>query len=357
MLKTFFRAYKWDISFWTVQLLSWGGLVFIAYAFTPNIEGYKQGKFFFYSLVATFIIGLVTTGILRGYLKRILNFDNFDSRQVVKIMVAILIVSLLYFGMSYAFGYGIGKYSPDQMQIPDMYKDMGLGLAFFNSIFTMTGWTIFYLAVKIAFKLNANRLERSELNATLKQAQLNTLKGQINPHFMFNSLNNIRGLMLEDVEKSRDMLTKLSEMLRYSLTKNDVDAIALAEELEMVDNYIALSKIQFEHRLVFKKEIEKDTLGMQIPPMIIQLLVENAAKHGISKLKSGGTITLKTEKDNENLVIRVINTGKLMIAENSTQLGLKNIRQRLRLLYGNRASFSLKEKDEEVIATIYIPLT
>ena len=107
MLKTFFRAYKWDISFWTVQLLSWGGLIFIAYAFTPNIEGYKQGKVFFYSLVATFIIGLVTTGILRGYLKRILNFDNFDSRQVVKIMAAILIVSLLYFGMSYAFLYVI----------------------------------------------------------------------------------------------------------------------------------------------------------------------------------------------------------------------------------------------------------
>ncbi len=237
-----------------------------------------------------------------------------------------------------------------------MYKDFGIGLLLFNSFITIIGWTIFYMSVKIAAKLNANRLERAELNSTLKQAQLNTLKGQINPHFMFNSLNNIRGLMLEDVEKSRDMLTKLSEMLRYSLTKNDVNAIALEEELEMVDNYIALSKIQFENRLSFTKEIQKDTLDIQIPPMIIQLLVENAAKHGISNLKSGGSIKLITARNGESLVIKVVNTGKLMIAQSSTQLGLKNIKQRLRLLYGTSASFSLKEENEKVVATINIPL-
>ena len=186
---------------------------------------------------------------------------------------------------------------------------------------------------------------------------MNTLKGQINPHFMFNSLNNIRGLMLEDVEKSRDMLTKLSEMLRYSLTKNSVDGIALAEELEMVDNYIALSKIQFEDRLEFHKSVAEDTLQQQIPPMIIQLLVENAAKHGISNLKNGGTIDLEVTKNTEQLNIQVKNTGKLQIAKNSTQVGLKNIKQRLKLLYGEKAAFSLKEVEDNVIANITIPLS
>ena len=94
---------------------------------------------------------------------------------------------------------------------------------------------------------------------TLKQAQLNTLKGQINPHFMFNSLNNIRGLMLEDVERSREMLTKLSEMLRYSLTKASNNAIALSEELEMVENYIELSKIQFEDRPHYQESVAAET--------------------------------------------------------------------------------------------------
>ena len=355
-MTSFIKKYRWDISFWTAQLLAWGGLVFIAYAFTPDMDGYKGSSVFYYGLISTFIIGILSTGLLRSFLKRVLNFDAFDSRQLIKVFFAITVAALIYFGLSYGFGHLVGKHSEERVKVPEMYKDFGIGLLLFNSFITIIGWTIFYMSVKIAAKLNANRLERAELNSTLKQAQLNTLKGQINPHFMFNSLNNIRGLMLEDVEKSRDMLTKLSEMLRYSLTKNDVNAIALEEELEMVDNYIALSKIQFENRLSFTKEIQKDTLDIQIPPMIIQLLVENAAKHGISNLKSGGSIKLITARNGESLVIKVVNTGKLMIAQSSTQLGLKNIKQRLRLLYGTSASFSLKEENEKVVATINIPL-
>jgi len=356
-MSPFIKNHRWHFYFWIVQLLGWGGLVFIAYAFTPDMDGYKGSKLFYYGLIATFGIGIFATSILRSFLKRILNFDAFDARQLLKIFTGIVIAALIYFGLSYGFGYFSGKYSEEHVKVPDMYKDFGIGLLLINSLITIMGWTVFYMSVKIAAKLNANRLERAELNSTLKQAQLNTLKGQINPHFMFNSLNNIRGLMLEDVEKSRDMLTKLSEMLRYSLTKNNINAISLEEELEMVDNYIALSKIQFEDRLDFIKEIDKGTLGFQIPPMIIQLLVENAAKHGISNLKSGGTIKLIAEKTEHTLCIKVINTGKLMIAHNSTQLGLKNIKQRLRLLYGVKASFLLKEVNEEVVATINIPLS
>ena len=172
---------------------------------------------------------------------------------------------------------------------------------------------------------------------------------------MFNSLNNIRGLMLEDIPKSREMLTKLSEMLRYSLTKNNIDGIAVVEELEMVDNYIALSKIQFEDRLQFEKKIDEDASQFQIPPMIIQLLIENAAKHGISNLKQGGKIKLEVRKKVDELQILVINSGRLEIAKNSTQLGLKNIKQRLKLLYGDKATFSLDEISNEVVAEINIP--
>lgn len=356
-MTSFVKKYRWSISFWVVQLMSWGGLVFIAYAFTPDMDGYKSSKVFSYGLVSTFLIGIVSTSLLRSYLKGIVNFEAFEKKQIVKILLGVACASLLYFALSYGFGYCVGKYSEEDVKVPEMYKNFGIGLMIVNSFITIFGWTIFYLSVKVVAKLNANRVERAELNATLRQAQLNTLKGQINPHFMFNSLNNIRGLMLEDVEKSRDMLTKLSEMLRYSLTKNNVNAINLEEELDMVDNYIALSKIQFEERLEFVKHIDKTTLDIKIPPMIIQLLVENAAKHGIANLKSGGIIKLTTEKSSDNLIIKVINTGKLMIVKGSTQLGLKNIRQRLRLLYGSNASFTINEVDGEVVATIKIPLS
>lgn len=223
-------------------------------------------------------------------------------------------------------------------------------------VFNTISFFIFLMS-KIYLQLKSSQLKQLRLEANLKESQLNTLKGQINPHFMFNSLNNIRGLILEDTEKSREMITRLSEMLRYSLTKNDMNSIAIVDELEMVDNYIAISKIQMEERLTFEKNILLDTEEILIPPMIIQMLVENAVKHGIAKIKKGGTISLNIKKLSDNLLIEVINPGKLNDNSSSTKLGVKNIKERLTLLYKKNAFFNLKEKNNLVIATIQIPLS
>ena len=174
---------------------------------------------------------------------------------------------------------------------------------------------------------------------------------------MFNSLNNIRGLILENPMKSREMITRLSEMLRYSLTKSEINTIALEEEIEMVENFIAISKIQLEDRLQFISKIEEETLKLPIPPMIIQMLIENAIKHGISQLKNGGILLLKIKKENTNLHIQVKNTGNLSQQTGTTQLGLKNIQRRLHLIYGENATFSLNEIENEVIATITLPIS
>ena len=126
--------------------------------------------------------------------------------------------------------------------------------------------------------------------------------------------------------------------------------------MEVVDNYIDLSKIQFEDRLEFVKQVGADTLDLRIPPMIIQLLIENATKHGISNLKNGGRILLDISRKEDDLMIEVRNTGKLNIAKDSTKLGLINIEQRLKLLYAGKASFKLEEISDEVVAEIKIPL-
>lgn len=228
-----------------------------------------------------------------------------------------------------------------------------------TNIYNWFVWIIWFSTISFLalYKdVKETRVKNAELLTNLKESQLNTLKGQINPHFMFNSLNNIRGLMLEDVDRARNMLTSLSETLRYSLTKSDSNAIALEDELEMVENYIEISKIQFEDRLQFYTNIDKSTLNIQIPPMIIQMLVENALKHGISNLKEGGKISLATSLNANHLLIEVANTGVLSQSEDSTQLGLKNIKKRLELLYGEAATFSLKEIKNQVIATIKIPI-
>ena len=125
----------------------------------------------------------------------------------------------------------------------------------------------------------------------------------------------------------------------------------------MVENFIAISKIQLEDRLQFVTEIEEITLKLHIPPMVIQMLVENAIKHGISQIKNGGILLLKINKENTDLHIQVNNSGQLSKQKGTTQLGLKNIQRRLQLIYGETASFSISEVENEVIAKIVLPIS
>jgi len=340
--------------FWIVQILGWA-----LYCLSVFISSFDiSSRYKVYSYVTSFIVGIALTCVLRYYLKQYRILDDFNGKALKKVTVAILLCCIAYFVIGYPVMYFYERlygYTPGEQEMMDTLDNPIL--MFISSSITIFLWTALYYTIKIFVRKKKNRLEKMELNAILKEAQLNTLKGQVNPHFMFNSLNNIRGLMLEDVDKSREMINKLSEMLQYALAKNTVDAIPLSEELEMVENYIALSKIQMEDRLSYVKEVDSETLDITIPPMIIQLLVENAAKHGIANLKEGGTITLRVNKKQEMLSITVSNTGKLRMAKNSTQLGLKNIRQRLRLLYAEKASFFLEEREGEVVANIKIPLS
>lgn len=345
---------KRNYTFWVLQLMGWGFVNMMSLFVLKKISV----ELIVYSTVVGLFIGIFSTSLQRWYLKRSIKFEGFSLKDFFKILISFFSTSALFGLLNYAAGYCYVKFGPElteaESHLFNSYDSFWIQVM--NSLFIVGAWTVTYLVIKLLLKLNKDRIERLELNTHLKQAQLNTLKGQINPHFMFNSLNNIRGLMLEDVDKSREMLTKLSEILRYSLTKNNINSIPVTEELEMVENYIDLSKIQFEGRLEFVKKIDEDVLGMEIPPMIIQLLIENAVKHGISNLKEGGRIELTLKQGEGLLQIEVRNTGKLQIGKSTTQLGLKNIRQRLKLLYADRASFKLGENTGEVVAHINIPL-
>ncbi|ARV15208.1 sensor histidine kinase [Polaribacter sp. SA4-12] len=311
--------------------------------------------YYWLETIACAILAFMCTFIISFFIDTKINFNNSWKTTTSKILVIFLTVQALYslfiwpildFVQEYA------KYESDSV--------MTLGGKIYNVFYFATLfiiWLFVFLTIKIYHQLKTVQIRQLQLEANLKESQLNTLKGQINPHFMFNSLNNIRGLMLEDVGKARNMLTSLSETLRYSLTKSDVNSISLEDELEMVENYIAISKIQFENRLQFETHIDPESLSKQIPPMIIQMLIENALKHGISNLKNGGKVNLSTKIEGNQLHIEVANSGKLHENKNSTQLGVKNIKKRLELLYGKAAVFSLKEIENQVVATIKIPLT
>ncbi|MUU79560.1 sensor histidine kinase [Winogradskyella endarachnes] len=314
-------------------------------------------KYLWVEGIACGFLGFALSFIVSVFIDLKLNFNAIKRLDVFKVLILFLFIQIIYSLLIWPFLDFVDFFGGSLPEIaggPLTIAGRVSNFLYFGTLFVI--WLFVFLTIKIYYQLKKVQLRQLQLEANLKESQLNTLKGQINPHFMFNSLNNIRGLMLEDVTKARGMLTNLSETLRYSLTKSEVNSIALEDELEMVENYVEISKIQFENRLKFESNIESDTLNIQIPPMIIQMLVENALKHGISNLKSGGIVKLSTIIENNQLQIKVANSGTLKKSNNSTHLGLQNIKKRLELLYGKDASFTLNEIEKEVIATIKMPL-
>jgi len=194
------------------------------------------------------------------------------------------------------------------------------------------------------------------MQLAVRAAELRALEAQINPHFLFNSLNSIRGLVVEDPQKAQDMITRFAALLRYNLNRDRQHTVPFSEEAEVVADYLALESVRFEGRLRVQVTVDPEVQTMRVPPMILQALVENALKHGIARRPEGGDVQIHASSVNGNLVLQVTNSGELGPAHSSnTQLGLKNIRERLHLLYGDRASLSLQNGSGTVVAKVEIP--
>jgi len=172
-------------------------------------------------------------------------------------------------------------------------------------------WNMIYFCIQFFNSWNKAEVEKWKLAAEIKDAQLGSLKSQINPHFIFNTINNIRSLILEDKEKAREMLLNFSDLFRYALKNTDQSKVTLKEELEIVNQYLELLSIQFENKLKYQIDIDAGLENMEVPPMMLQLLVENAIKHGISQYKEGGSILIDIDQGNGFLNIHVKNTGTL----------------------------------------------
>lgn len=221
---------------------------------------------------------------------------------------------------------------------------------FINMLLALLLWSAVYFAVTKVRQLR-------QTTALLKQTQLDTLINQLNPHFLFNAINNIRALILEDTERSRAMLAALSDMLRYNLDSQQGIKVTLAQELSIVLRYIELCSIQYEHRLSYQQQIEPQCEAMLLPKFLLQLCVENALKHGISKLEHGGSVTVTANATDNCLRLQIRHPGTLAPAYSEAKgVGVKNIKQRLQLLYHGHASFSLEQQAGSVVTQICLPV-
>lgn len=212
-------------------------------------------------------------------------------------------------------------------------------------------WSVLYFIYNYFERYNKSL----KLEATVKEIELNNLKAQLNPHFIFNAMNSIRALVDENPEKSKQAITQLSNILRNSLISEKKGLTKFEDELKIVKDYLSLESIRFEERLKTVYQIAPGSADFWVPPFMIQTLVENGIKHGISHLTEGGTITLRTVIIDDELKIQISNSGHY-VNGHKTGLGLTNTVQRLKLLYGDAAYLRIgNEKNNLVLTEVKIP--
>ena len=223
-------------------------------------------------------------------------------------------------------------------------------------------WSLIYFVIHYMENYKKKEIESLIWEAAVKDYELKTLKSQLNPHFMFNAMNSIRALIEEDPESAKVAITKLSNILRYSLQMERMERVPLEDEVETVKNYLDLERIRFEDRLKYKIDIDRITNKIEIPPMMIQTLVENGIKHGIAKRTEGGEVQLKskmiTTSNGPKLKIEIRNSGHFSEEQlkSSNGFGVSNTKHRLNLLFGDDAHFSImNENGNTVLAEIEIP--
>ncbi len=335
-------------SFWMAQSIGWAifALVNVTFQILAGLPAWLIFKNTVYAAGA----GIIVTSAYRELIRRV---DWKNQKIVILILfvfatsfvLAILwitLIALLFFLDSKG-----GDLAPGEI--------IGNLL---NGCLVFLIWNLIYFFFQYFAKFQTAEVEKWQLDAQVKEAQLSALKTQIRPHFMFNTLNNILALILEDKHKARAMLINFSELLRYSLQMSKSSLVPLEDEIDMVRRYLQLLSIQYEGRLHYEIEVDLQVGDQHIPPMILQFLVENGIKHGIDQRAEGGTIRLKVFNQEDQLVFEVQNSGKISSnSQDKTHLGigLNNIRERLDLLYKRKAQLTIEEIPDYVIASIKIP--
>jgi LytS/YehU family sensor histidine kinase len=218
-------------------------------------------------------------------------------------------------------------------------------------------WNCIYFIYHFIDESTRNQLDKLKLEALVKSLELKTIKSHINPHFIFNALNSIRALIDENPLHARQAVTALSNILRSSMVSESQETISLEKELSIVKDYLALELIRFEDRLTIQYDVSPDLLDFQLPPMMLQTLVENAIKHGIGKSLKPGLILIKAFKTEKKLNLQILNTGCLQMDAGHEGFGIQSTTNRLKLIFGEEASFDIKQNDERYVqASVTIPL-
>lgn len=216
-----------------------------------------------------------------------------------------------------------------------------------------------YYVIRYFEGLQKQEQEKSELALRNKEMQISLLKSQINPHFLFNTLNSISTLVHTSKEKARKVISQLSDIFRYALDAHSGEMVKLVHEIEFIENYVRIQQVRFGDRLKFEKEIDPTCLGIYLPPMILQPLVENSVKYGIAPKEEGGTISLTVRRSGTVIFFEIRDDGlgtkaKKVMDGSSSGVGMMNTDLRLRSYFGNQSHLRVSASEQGYSVSFYI---
>ncbi|MFI5187554.1 MAG: sensor histidine kinase [Chitinophagales bacterium] len=340
--------------YWFCQFAGWGlvGMIMLFFAYSYQVP--ISTNVLLSRILIVFVAGIGITHILRLFIKwrrwTMESVEKVIPKLVIAMIITSLIFSLIVLGAIDFFNLGVdsGKKLSFAARLAGSTVDNGLFIL---------PWVLIYYFYHFIEKSRRQQLDTLQLETLIKELELKTIKAHINPHFIFNSLNSIRALIDENPSRARTAITELSNILRSSMQVDKAETVSFEKELNIVKDYLALENMRFEDRLKVEYEIDEDTLDQQVPPMMLQTLVENAIKHGISKHIRGGVIKIISDYKNQYHELAVQNTGSLNGGLNAEGFGLSSTQNRLGLLYGDKASFEIKQVTPSIVeARVLIPV-
>ncbi len=343
-----------NYQFWLLQLVGWFGLALIS--FLSLTLWYDQQEFNY--IAHTLLQSLL--GILVAWPLRPLFHYLWNMRPLPRLMSTA-------FGVLVCSGIWTVLRISTFMALTDeegLWSDFGGWL--FGSIFIFSCWAAFYYGIKyyqllqqehetllkVAAENKEEQLKRSKAETVAHEAQLKMLRYQLNPHFLFNTLNAISALVQsKDANRANSMIVQLSDFLRYSLDNDPIQRVSLSEELKALKLYLNIEQTRFGSRLALEFDIAAAAEAVKIPSLILQPLAENAIKYAIAPMEQGGKITVKARLDGDFLELEMLDTGASITSQNaqipSSGVGLRNTIDRLHTFYGDDCSFRLENTDTQ----------
>ncbi len=338
-------------SYWISQLTGWSLYVGL-FALVNYFSGQLTADLMKVMLLV-FLIGLVVSHLFRHLVIR----NGWLRRDLGHVLPRLVLTSLLlgagaFLVQAILHDLLFPAYAP--MLTAPVLDLFGRVL---NWMVLLLIWSLAYFAYTYFVRNRREEIRILRLETANREGQLSNLRAQMNPHFMFNALNGIRALIDENPEQAKRAITQLSAILRNAMSSVKRKVVPLGEEIDIVKAYLALEAMRYEERLRTSIDVAPGLDRELVPPMLLQTLVENAVRHGVAHLPSGGELHIGAERRGDDLVLTVRNSGHYTPGiVNGTGVGLRNTRRRLEMIYNGQARLEIENRDGMVVTEVVVPV-